>query len=243
MIIEALGLSIADQGYFHNSYVFSSAHICVINCLKVMKKILIADDHAIVRIGVSELIRNNFLNLDCYEAASGDELFSLMQENTYELIVLDLHMPGVNSLRIVDSILNLNPANRIIILSLYADGLIGEYCIRAGAMAYVSKMNEFYMLKDAIEEVLAGRLFITPAIRNKIQTNYLAGIKPSTFSALSQREIEVMHLVFQGSTNKQIASLLSIASTSVSTYKRRVLERLGVENFSQLLDLYRLVYG
>ncbi len=203
--------------------------------------ILVADDHSIVRAGINKLISLNFDDVTLDHASNGEELLSLFSSHNYDIIIMDISMPGVNHINFVKSLLQLKSDARIIVFSRWDEEIFGKYFLKAGAMSYVCKKLDIKELLNAIKEVLKDRRYVTSGIRYSIQDDYLNSQSSHDINSLSKRELEILNLMFEGNSNKQIGAILNIAPTSVSTYRKRIFEKMGTENIFQIKDLYYLV--
>ena len=205
----------------------------------MMIRILLADDHAVVRAGLRALIENEHDMVVVGEAASGSEVVPLAQRLNPTIVLTDIAMPEMNGMQVTSSVLDANPAIRVLALSAYEDRGYLRELIRHGASGYVLKRAASETLIQAIRAISMGGLYFDPAL-----TSYLTSQETSVplnqymgeQSLLSDRETAVLHLIAQGYTNKEIAAQLDLSVKTVETYKMRGMEKL---NLNSRVDLVR----
>lgn len=193
-----------------------------------MIKVLLADDHAVVRKGIQLFIGYED-NMELVgEASDGDTLLPLVKEREADILLLDLDMPKMNGLTAVPKILEINPALKIIILSMHPEALYGQTALQLGVSGYVKKDEEPKKLIQTINLVHAGeKVFSEELLTNKRKR------KPIK---LSNREVEVLKLLSKGMSNKDIAEELEISDKTVSTYKLRLLAKIGGKSVVDLVN-------
>jgi len=203
--------------------------------------ILIADDHRVFFLGLSKLLEQHFPNAKILEAVNGEEVLSLVRQYDVKLVLLDIRMPGVMSIRFVEVLFRAAPSTRVIVLSMLDEHLFGIHFIRAGAHGFINKQADFSVLIDAIPAVLDGKVFFG-RIFNERQIRSIFGSKvEDPFTDLSAREMDVLIHLFEGYGNKEIGEMLSLSPTTVSTYRSRIFEKLGTDNIFAIRDLYQLL--
>lgn len=192
-----------------------------------MIRILLADDHALVRKGV-QLIISYEKDLSLVgEVADGQALISLVQEVDADLVVLDLEMPKMNGLTVIPKLRELNPDLKILVLSMHPEDLYGHTAKQLGVDGYLRKDEEPKSLIEAIRRVHKGeKVFSANLIKDK---------KTKKPIKLSRREVEVLRLLNQGFTNKEVAQELEISDKTVSTYKLRLLNKIGGKSLVDLI--------
>lgn len=204
-----------------------------------MTTILIADDHSIVRFGLSRLINGLPIPVQITEAKTFDEVILHMEEQSFNLIILDINLPGGNSLRMLHAIRLRLPEVKILIFSGYDEQLYAIDYLKAGANGYLEKK---YAVEEemvfAITTVLKNEVYMSPATRQQLIGQTINERQPeiNPFTSLSSRETEVMHLLVKGMMVTKIAENLHLQMTTVSTYKTRIFEKLGVSNVVELAD-------
>ena len=198
--------------------------------------ILIADDHTIVRRGVTYMIRDRFPVAQVWEASDADELLSLLKERTFGLLMCDINMPGCNNLAIIDTVRQLSPETPILMFSAFREELYGWRCIKAGAKGYLQKDSPEEEMLRAIQMVYDGKVYISPALQKHLLEQDVTS-RQHPLSGLSQRELDIAVMVAAGKRLKEIGATLDLHVSSVNTYKRRVFEKLKIDNVADLIAL------
>ena len=196
-------------------------------------RVLIADDHAIVRKGLIQMVNSLSQVTHIDEAEDGYEVIEKYAEERYDLIVLDLSMPKKNGLDTLKDIIKIDSDARILILSVYAEE---QYAIRAfnsGASGYITKNTPPTELLNAIEQVLNGKKYVSPTLAERLIN--LKSIERPLHESLSDREFQIMMMSAEGYSISHIAEELNISAKTVSTYRKRILDKLNFENFIQVM--------
>lgn len=207
-----------------------------------MKNILIADDHTIVRLGVSHIISTLPVPTNITEAETFDEVISLLETRTFDVLILDINIPGGNNLQMIAAVKLRQPQIRVLIFSGYDEQLFAINYIQAGADGYLMKFTPEEEIRLAIRTVLNQEKYMSASTRqqmlNMLNSQRTAAVNP--LSSLSPREIEVMNLLTRGVTVARIAETLHLQVTTVSTYKTRIFEKLGISNIVELLEKVKM---
>lgn len=204
------------------------------------KKILIVDDHTIVRKGVQGLINKNFPSFETCEAGTAAEAIAILSNHQFDLLILDLNLPDANAEKVIHQIKSASHDSHTIVFSMFPINVMEKPMLKLGVSKYVNKGEDIDLLKNAIEAVLYGTIKIKKSFSKSVE-------KESPFSDLSPKELSVMMAFFDGKSNKQIAENLSLSQSTVATYKQRVLEKTGATSMTDLLkiaiqfNLYSLV--
>lgn len=196
-------------------------------------KVLIADDHAIVRKGLLQIVKSLKQVDTIDEAEDGNQALERIQAVKYDLIILDLSMPNKNGLDALKEIIEIDPKARVLILSVYAEE---QYAIRSfnfGASGYITKNTAPTELANAIEQVLNGKKYVSPALAERLIN--LKNIEKPLHENLSEREYQIMIMSAEGYSISQIAEELKINVKTVSTYRKRILEKMNFDNFIQVM--------
>lgn len=203
-----------------------------------MIHVLIADDHSIVRLGIKQIICSLPGNMLVTEARTFDETISLIEDRHFDLLILDINMPGGNNRQMIDAVKLRLPDVRILICSAYEETLYALDYLQTGADGYIEKNSIDEEFKTAINAVLGGEKYISKAVRDQLIRKYTKqeSHSHSPFSGLSSREIEVMNLLTKGLPLVKIAEILHLQLTTVSTYKSRIFEKTGVKNVIALVE-------
>ena len=208
-------------------------------------RILVADDHRLVLAGLKALVKDDPTIEVIGEAADGPAALRLAIELTPDVIVLDLSMPGMNGIRVAQSIRVQVPRCEILILSVHEDRAYLRRLLEMGVSGYVLKRSAPQELIGAIRAVIAGGTYLDPAIAGMIvdraaQSGIARSIDRST--ELSARETEVLQLAAAGYTNKEVSVQLRVGVKTIETYKARAMEKLGLDNRAELVR-YAIVKG
>ena len=197
-----------------------------------MKRILLADDHSFIRMGLIQILKDEYPTVEIKEVADGDALVKEVMNQDWDLVISDLDMPGRNGLEALEQIKLIKPQLPVIILSIFAESLYAIRVLKAGASGYMNKNAAPYELITAIQRILLGRKYITPEIAELLLDNPDADKKQHEL--LTNREFEIFKLLALGKTVSYIADSLSLALTTVSTHRSKILEKLNLSNNSEL---------
>ncbi len=209
-----------------------------------MKRILIVEDHAIVRMGIDFLITDMFQQVDVQQAASFTLALTLLQKNKFDLIILDINIPGGEHSRMINSIRAIQDNARILVFSGSEEEIYALHYLHAGANGFLSKGSSEDEYKVAITAVINDEKYISSKVQQQMVKNILDSKYASSnpLEDLSKRELEVMYLLIQGKWTKEIATILDLKETTISTYKSRIFEKLEVTNVIEMfkkLELYK----
>ncbi|HYV12760.1 MAG TPA: response regulator transcription factor [Pyrinomonadaceae bacterium] len=206
-------------------------------------RVLIADDHALVRAGIRALVERIDGVLVVGEAGKGSEALELVRQLGPDLLLLDITMPDGNGFDVLDQLTKLYPEIRVIVLTVHE---AGEYAIRAvreGAAGYLPKSAASTELEDAIRTVVSGKRYISPeTAQNTVIEQGRVGTKRDLLATLSPRQREVLRLIAEGRTTKQIARELEISVKTVETHRAQLMERLGIHDVAGLVR-YAIIVG
>ncbi|MCE5173868.1 MAG: response regulator transcription factor [Bacteroidales bacterium] len=197
-------------------------------------KVLIADDHAIVREGVKQIVKTLPEVTLIEEATDGNDAFSKICNTEYDLVILDISMPGMSGLDVLQRIKDRNIQTHLLIFSFYPQE---QYAIRAfklGASGYLSKDSAFDELAKAIRKIAAGEKYVSAALAEKLifQDSSMDGKLPH--EQLSEREFQVMILLAKGKSVMEIANEIFISDKTVSTYRMRIMEKMNLKKNADL---------
>jgi two-component system, NarL family, invasion response regulator UvrY len=197
-------------------------------------KILIADDHPIVRAGVKQILAETGDMEVIAEASSGQEVINKISSSNCDLILLDISMPGIGGLEALKQLRTIEPKLPILILSQHKEEEYAIRAIKAGASGYVRKINSPDELIAAIRKVTQGRKYITPALAEELATVMLYESEKPPHQLLSDREFQVMCLIARGSRTKEIADELSLSPSTIATYRTRILDKMNLKTDIEL---------
>ncbi len=199
-----------------------------------MIKILIADDHRIVREGLKLILEEPSDISVISEASDGFEVLSLVRKNKYDVIILDISMPGKSGLDVLKEIRKDKPKLPILILSAYPEDQYAVRVIKAGANGYLTKESAPEELITAIRRVQLGKKYISLSLAEKLATYIEADSDKPPHETLSDREYEVLRMIASGMTVSEIAEKLFLSVKTISTYRTRVLEKMSMRTNSEL---------
>jgi DNA-binding NarL/FixJ family response regulator len=195
-----------------------------------MIRILIADDHKIVRDGLKRILAaHEDMNVTA-EAGSGDEAFALVKKNDYDLVMVDMSMPGLSGMDLIKRLRIEKPKLRILVLSMHGEQQYAARALKAGASGYLNKDSAAEMLVGAIRKIAAGGVHIGEAAAASLMASDKA-----PHEALSDREFEVLRLLVEGLGPTEIGEKLHLSVKTVSTHKTRILEKLNVDSTAELV--------
>lgn len=198
-----------------------------------MTRVLIADDHALVRRGLRELIEEEPDLTLVAEAATGADLMALARRETWEVAVVDLNLPDANGLDVLKNLKALYPARAVLILSMHPEDQYAVRALRAGASGYLNKEGAPDELLAAIRKAARGGRYVSDALAEQLATE-LAGREGPPHERLSDREFQVLRLIAAGRTATEIAGAMHLSVKTVSTYRTRILEKMGLKHNAEL---------
>jgi DNA-binding NarL/FixJ family response regulator len=199
------------------------------------KKILIADDHHVVRIGTAMILEKKFGDISIDFAETYDEIKHKVQTEKYDLLMLDLELPGSIFKAMIKEIKALSKEILILIFSSYKENIALPY-FEEGANGFLNKLSDPETLVKAVETILEDGYYYSQNMMN-IVSEELKKKKPTEI--LSERELQVFNLLAKGNGNLEIANVLDIQESTVGTYKRRIYNKLKITNLIELLDIYK----
>jgi len=200
-------------------------------------RIIIADDHTIVRHGLAKLIEAEEDMEVIAQTENGISTVELARELSPDIVVMDVAMPDLNGIDATQQILRENPKVRVLALSMHSGKKFVIAMLQAGAMGYLLKDCALEELISAVRTVIEGKTYLSPSITDIVIQNYVRNIDQqddSAFSVLSQREREVLQLMAEGNTTKQIALRLHISPKTVEGHRLRLMNKLDIDNVAQL---------
>lgn len=200
-----------------------------------MIRVVIADDHQILREGLKQLLDTAGDIEVIGEAADGSGTLERVRNETFDVLVLDLSMPGRSGMDLIRLVVDERPRLRVLVLSMHHEQQYAVRAIRAGAAGYLTKETASSDLVAAIRKVAAGGAYITPAVAEQLALDAMPGSRPSTHKTLSDRELDVFRLLVAGESVSTIADRLNLSSKTISTHKARLMEKLGVASTADLV--------
>ena len=204
------------------------------------RRVLLADDHDVVRQGFRALLEREGVDV-VGEAADGREAVRLAEALEPDVAILDLSMPGLNGLDAARTMLRSRPKLGVVMLTMHADEQHVVAALRAGARGYVLKTQAADALTQAIRQVAEGFTYLTPSVTQVVVDAYLAG-REAPPNPLTPRECEVLQLVAEGRTTKEIAGLLDLTVKTAESYRARIMEKLAIHDTAGLVR-YAIRHG
>jgi len=197
-------------------------------------RILITDDHAVVRKGLLQILRDDFKKAEFVEAGNASEALDRIRKENWDIVVLDITMPGRSGLEALKEIKEARPKLPVLVLSMHPEDQFAVRVLKAGASGYMTKESAPDELVGAVRKIVAGGRYVSPALAEKM-ASYLAidTLKPP-HERLSDREFVVLRMIASGKTVSRIAEELSLSVKTVSTYRVRILEKMGMASNAEL---------
>ena len=199
-----------------------------------MIKILVADDHAIVREGLKQIVAEESDMIVAGEASNANELFTFVNNESWDVIVLDINMPGKSGLEALKDIKLRYSELPVLILSMFSEDQYGIRAIKAGASGYLKKVSAPTELVTAIRKIVSGGKYINPSLAEKLADKFGDTGKESLHENLSDREYQIMCNIALGKSAEEIAQDLSISINTVYTYRNRILDKMSMKSNVEL---------
>jgi DNA-binding NarL/FixJ family response regulator len=202
-------------------------------------RVLLADDHTLVRAGLRALVESLDGVTVVAETGDGREALELIERHRPDVVLLDITLPGLNGLEIAERTSRSCPSTRIVILSVHASEAYVAQALRAGVAAYLLKDAAATELSLALRAVVRGETYLSPSISKQVVEGFLRNpdLAPGLLSSLTARQREILQLVAEGRTTKEIAALLDISVKTVETHRTQLMERLGIHDVPGLVRL------
>ena len=202
-----------------------------------MISVLLTDDHALVRSGIRRLLEDSGRVEIIGEAESGEEGVRLAQQLKPDVILMDVSMPGIGGVEACRRILQRRPEQKIIVLTIHDEQTFPKRMLEIGARGYLTKECGVDEMLGAIDQVNRGGAYIAPSIAQQLALSLLPGNEANPIDRLSRREFQVMLMISHGLTNAEISDKLCLSPKTVSTYRLRLLEKLGAQNEVDLIKI------
>jgi DNA-binding NarL/FixJ family response regulator len=197
-------------------------------------RLLVADDHAIVRRGLHQIVAEAPGIEVAGEAATAEEVLARVEERAWDVVVLDLSLPGGNGLDLLAQVKRRRPDLPVLILTVHSEEQYAVRALRAGAAGYLTKESAPEQLVEAVRKVVRGGRYVSPAVAEKLAFNLGRDPDRPPHEALSDREYQVLRRVAAGRTVSEVAAELSLSVKTVSTYRTRILEKMGMKSNAEL---------
>jgi DNA-binding NarL/FixJ family response regulator len=199
-----------------------------------MRKILIVDDHEVLRDGVKRVFDKQPGKATFGEASTVPEAIRLVREEDWDVVVLDISLGDRSGLEVLKELKQIRPRLPVLILSMHSEEQFVRRALKAGASGYITKDSPRAELVKAVNKVMTGGRYISPAVAEKLIFDLEIGTGQPPHEALSDREFEVLRLIASGKTVSEIASVLSLSDSTISTYRARILEKMGMKTNAEL---------
>lgn len=193
-----------------------------------MTRILIADDHGIVRRGVRNLLEEEIPGAVIAEASDAREAIELLMRDPWDLMVLDINMPGRNGLEVLEEIRRLRSTTRVLVLTAYPEGEFALRAFQLGASGYLNKQTAFDELLTAVRRILSGGKYVTVSLAEKLAATIGGEVRVEPHQTLSSRELQVLRMIAAGRSLKEISGELGVSEKTVATYRARISEKMGI---------------
>lgn len=199
-----------------------------------MKKILLVDDHEVVRDGVKKILDRAPGAVTFGEAGTAPEALELVRGQDWDVVLLDLSLGGRDGLEVLKEMKQLRPRLPVLVLSMHSEELFARRALKAGASGYVTKGSPRAELAQAVDKVIKGGIYVSPTLAEKLVLDLREGAGRPPHETLSDREFEVLRLIASGKTVGEIAVILSLSPGTISTYRARILEKMGMKTNAEL---------
>ena len=199
-----------------------------------MTSFLVVDDHEVVRRGLKQVLAEAFPGARLAEAAAAETALAAITAGGWDLVLLDINVPGRSGLELLEEAKRLWPAMPVLMVSAYPEEEFAIRCLRLGASGYVTKDSASDELVAAARKALAGGRYVTATLAERLAGVLGGDVRQEPHEALSSRELQVLRLVANGRTGKEIAAELHVSEKTVATYRTRIAEKLGVSTNVEL---------
>ena len=207
-----------------------------------MIRIVIADDHAIVREGLKRIVSGVTGMQVAGEAADGTEVMERVRELEFDILLLDLSMPGRSGMELIKRVRAEKPGLRILVLSMHQEQQYAVRAIKSGASGYLTKESAPAQLEQAIRKIAGGGAYVTSEVAEQLALGAMPGAQSAPHEALSDREFEVMRLLVAGVSVTEAAERLKVSVKTVSTHKANLMHKLGLANQTEMIR-YAMRHG
>lgn len=207
-----------------------------------MLRVLVVDDHAVVRRGLIEILREAPNVGEVAEAPDGQQALTLVREHPWDAVVLDVSLPGRSGLEVLGDLRRERPALPVLVLSVHSEAQYGARALRAGAAGYMSKERTPEELVDAVRKIVRGGRWVSAALAEKLALELGRDSEGLPHEGLSDRELQVLSLIASGKTVSEVAAELSLSVKTISTYRARILEKTGLASNAALTH-YAISHG
>jgi two-component system invasion response regulator UvrY len=198
-------------------------------------RILIVDDHVIIRKGLKQILADAFSKAVFGEANNGSDALAEIEKQQWDVVLLDITMPGKSGLDVLQQIVNAQPNLAVLVLSMHPEDQYAVRVLKSGAAGYVTKNNASEEVVGAVQKVLAGGKYVSATRAEKLACNLNMPATKSPHETLSEREYQVMRFIAQGKSVKEIGFELSLSVKTISTYRTRILEKMKLKTNADII--------
>jgi two-component system invasion response regulator UvrY len=198
-------------------------------------RVLIADDHAVFRRGLKETIGESFPKVTFGEAKTAQETVECVRRQDWEIVILDISMPGKSGLDILDDVRRLRPKLPVLFLSMHPEEQYARRALKSGAAGYLTKDSIPEELKEAVRRILTGGRYVSATLAERLAFDLRKGADTPLHELLSAREFQVLRMIASGKSVKEIANDIALSVKTVSTYRARILQKTGMKTTAELI--------
>lgn len=202
--------------------------------MTTMTRIIIADDHTIFREGLKQVIAKTATMTVAGETADGAELLAIIRNEEFDLVILDISLPGRSGLDILNDLRAIRPKLPVLILSMHPEEQYALRAMRSGAAGYLTKGSSSQELIEALQRIAMGKKYVSPSMAELLADRFGSDTEKPLHESLSDREFQVMCMIAQGDTPKRIAEALMVGIKTVNTYRVRILQKMGMKSNADL---------
>ena len=199
-----------------------------------MKRVLLVDDHAVVRKGLKQILQEAIVDLEIAEAMDGSEAISMVQQGSWDALILDISLPGESGLDVLKRIRSERKNIPILVLSMHPEEQYGVRVLKAGACGYLTKACTPEKLVNALEQILKGGRYVSSTLAEKLLLELDNKVGEEPHQALTNREYQVLRMIASGQTVSSIAGVLSLSAKTISTHRSRILAKMHMKNSAEL---------
>ena len=201
-----------------------------------MTRVLLVDDHAVVRQGLKQVLAESLPDATFGDAASADEALRMVRTANWDIVVLDISLPGKSGIEALKELRAAHPRLPVLVLSMHPEEQFAVRALKAGAAGYVTKRTAARDVVAAVQKVLSGGRYVSASLAERLAAQTQAGSAQAPHEALSDREYQVFRLLAMGKTVKQIGKELDLSPQTVSTHRTHILEKMGMQSNAELIQ-------
>jgi DNA-binding NarL/FixJ family response regulator len=199
-----------------------------------MLRALVADDHTVVRLGVKQILSGEYSSAQFGEAQDADQVFRELWRGEWDILILDLTLPGKDGLEVLKRVHSMHPRLPVLVLSMHPEDRYGRRVLKAGASGYVNKESAAQELVVAVQTSLRGGKYVSRPLAEKLARDLAVGSPEQPHDSLSDREFQVMCMIASGKTVSQIAAELCLSAKTISTYRSRLMDKMRMRTSAEL---------